>query len=80
MLKIAVIMLFSVLLNANEIKTFKDKEIAKNSYPQKEICVANVADVNRRGCCSHHVGVCGCSGNKKKCCDGTMSPTCKCGE
>lgn len=43
-------MLFSVLLNANEIKTFKDKEIAKNSYPQKEICVANVADVNRRGC------------------------------
>lgn len=44
MLKIAVIMLFSILLNANENKTFKDKELAENSYPQKEICVGNVTE------------------------------------
>ena len=35
-------------------------------------------DVARRGCCSHHDGVCGCSGGRAKCCDGTLSPTCGC--
>lgn len=31
-----------------------------------------------RGCCSSHGGVCGCSGGRAKCCDGTLSPTCQC--
>lgn len=31
-----------------------------------------------RGCCSRHGGVCGCSGGRSKCCDGTLSPTCQC--
>jgi hypothetical protein len=30
------------------------------------------------GCCSHHSGVCGCSGGRKKCCDNTLSPSCTC--
>ena len=30
------------------------------------------------GCCSHHSGVCGCSGGSKLCCDGTLSPSCTC--
>jgi len=30
------------------------------------------------GCCSHHGGVCGCTGNSAKCCDGTLSPSCDC--
>jgi len=30
------------------------------------------------GCCSHHKGVCGCSGGRKTCCDGTLSPSCTC--
>jgi hypothetical protein len=35
--------------------------------------------VEHRGCCSHHRGVCGCSsGERAKCCDGTLSPTCEC--
>ena len=34
--------------------------------------------VARRGCCSHHKGVCGCQGTRQKCCDGTLSPSCKC--
>jgi len=36
--------------------------------------------VERRGCCSHHGGVCGCdeSVDKIKCCDGTLSPSCTC--
>jgi hypothetical protein len=32
----------------------------------------------RRGCCSHHGGVCGCSGGRAACCDGTLSPSCGC--
>ncbi|MFV0627287.1 MAG: hypothetical protein ACK5N8_08065 [Alphaproteobacteria bacterium] len=28
---------------------------------------------NRRGCCSWHNGVCGCSGGRTVCCDGTYS-------
>ncbi len=31
------------------------------------------------GCCSWHDGVCGCSGGRKLCCDGTLSPSCTCG-
>jgi hypothetical protein len=26
-----------------------------------------------RGCCSHHQGVCGCSGQRAMCCDGRPS-------
>jgi len=33
---------------------------------------------NQRGCCSWHDGVCGCENGTKLCCDGTLSPTCKC--
>jgi hypothetical protein len=32
----------------------------------------------RRGCCSWHGGVCGCSGSRILCCDGKLSPTCGC--
>lgn len=32
----------------------------------------------RRGCCSHHRGVCGCVNGRTKCCDGSFSPTCGC--
>ncbi|MEW6186715.1 MAG: hypothetical protein AB1585_13350 [Thermodesulfobacteriota bacterium] len=37
------------------------------------------ADPERRGCCSWHGGVCGCtSGGRAICCDGTISPSCGC--
>lgn len=62
-----------------KLRPLKTRNWRKILIPKK-ICVTNVTDVNRRGCCSNHGGVCGCSGNKKKCCDGTISPTCKCGE
>lgn len=37
-------------------------------------------DLARRGCCSHHGGVCGCNeaSNRIECCDGTLSPSCTC--
>ena len=34
--------------------------------------------VEHSGCCSHHDGVCGCSGGHAKCCDGALSPSCGC--
>lgn len=34
--------------------------------------------VAQRGCCSHHGGVCGCSGGNDICCDGAASPSCGC--
>jgi hypothetical protein len=34
--------------------------------------------VAKRGCCSHHGGVCGCKGGRQLCCDGSLSPTCRC--
>ncbi|MDE5925606.1 MAG: hypothetical protein K2N75_00160 [Helicobacter sp.] len=84
MLKITIVtLLFSALLSANAIdspKETKENLVKISPYPQKEICVANITDVNRRGCCSRHGGVCGCEGKRVKCCDDTLSPTCKCGE
>jgi len=37
-------------------------------------------DLDKRGCCSHHGGVCGCNTfeHKVTCCDGAESPTCTC--
>jgi hypothetical protein len=35
-------------------------------------------EIVKRGCCSHHSGVCGCSGGRAQCCDGTQSPSCGC--
>ena len=32
----------------------------------------------QQGCCSWHGGVCGCSGTRTACCDGTLSPSCSC--
>lgn len=31
-----------------------------------------------RGCCSWHKGQCGCEGGRVVCCDGTLSPSCRC--
>ena len=35
--------------------------------------------IAKRGCCSRHGGVCGCSDNGRAiCCDDTLSPSCGC--
>jgi hypothetical protein len=41
-----------------------------------------MASTEKSGCCSHHKGVCGCNNltGMQRCCDGTDSPSCKCGE
>lgn len=43
------------------------------------LCSASViADEQRKGCCSNHGGVCGCSMGRAVCCDGSLSPSCGC--
>jgi len=37
-----------------------------------------IDEAERRGCCSHRQGVCGCSSGRAICCDGTPSPSCGC--
>jgi hypothetical protein len=39
---------------------------------------ASAEEALQSGCCSWHNGVCGCSNGRKTCCDGTVSPSCKC--
>lgn len=36
------------------------------------------SEPERQGCCSWHGGVCGCSGGRAQCCDGSLSPSCGC--
>jgi hypothetical protein len=38
----------------------------------------SLLSVERRGCCSHHGGVCGCDKGRALCCDGRLSPSCGC--
>jgi hypothetical protein len=56
------------------IKTFIDPTYASPCLPQPN----DKTEVNKRGCCSWHGGVCGCENGRAKCCDGTLSPTCGC--
>lgn len=39
---------------------------------------ASEAEARQSGCCSWHGGVCGCANGRKKCCDGSLSPSCQC--
>jgi hypothetical protein len=38
----------------------------------------NIFEVQKRGCCSWHGGVAGCSGGRVVCSDGSLSPSCTC--
>ena len=39
---------------------------------------ASAEEALQSGCCSWHGGVCGCRNGRKVCCDGELSPSCKC--
>lgn len=58
-----------------------NKEVqVKPEVKQEQVCTGELskAELEKRGCCSHHQGVCGCSSGTVTCCDGTDSPTCTC--
>jgi hypothetical protein len=57
---------------------------ALNGYSADKTCNQLLKDgatkeqIVQQGCCSHHQGVCSCSGGRAVCCDGKLSPTCGC--
>jgi hypothetical protein len=67
----------TLLLSANDHNTSgvkPDTFVCSKAKTKNQIPM-----LTRRGCCSHHGGVCGCGpGGRQQCCDGTLSPTCTC--
>ena len=52
--------------------------VEENKCEQSVFLNSNSQKLVQRGCCSHHGGVCGCSGGRQACCDGKLSPSCLC--
>lgn len=63
------LVLFSFISHADEHQWSPDSK-SKSNLSNEELA--------QRGCCSHHGGVCGCSGGQDVCCDGDKSPSCGC--
>ena len=63
-------------IDSTQIDNLKQLETTS----QNPVCTDQQIEIARRGCCSHHDGVCGCdeASDRIKCCDGTLSPSCKC--
>ena len=66
---------FATSLDTEEVKTTPPNMIEQKLCPGQP---QTLLEVERRGCCSHHGGVCGCSDGRALCCDGSLSPTCGC--
>ena len=64
---LALILLFSLYAFAEEKSC---DQLLKEGATKEQIV--------QQGCCSHHQGVCSCSGGRVVCCDGQFSPTCGC--
>lgn len=62
-----------LLLSASFLKSSHISVCLTDSFP-----TASIIGNERRGCCSHHGGVCGCEKGRTVCCDGNFSPTCGC--
>ena len=57
----------------------EESTVSKTTECQKlRLAGASSEEIARGGCCSHHGGVCGCSGGRIVCCDGVFSPSCDC--
>jgi len=75
--------LLSSFIQATEVKQKKDNNIYMINTKENfsEICIQKSLkgiEVQRRGCCSWHGGVAGCSSGRIVCSDGTYSPSCTC--
>lgn len=56
--------------------------ITATATPLAMASLCDPLSADKRGCCSHHNGVCGCNQvtGMQRCCDGTDSPSYRCGE
>lgn len=64
---------------ANEVNIF-DSQVTVSAQSCDELRMSGLTSdqLTKRGCCSWHDGVCGCTGGRQQCCDGTLSPSCTC--
>lgn len=80
----SLLLILTSLLMASNIHQTDDSKGTKTELAKKEMCKkvlasnAFIDDPEKRGCCSHHGGVCGCSEGRAQCCDGSLSPSCGC--
>lgn len=79
LLTLALILVLSSAAWADELGQAKDSTaeatpamLCKADVPNEALTLAG------RGCCSWHKGQCGCEGGRVVCCDGTLSPSCRC--
>ena len=76
------LLVFLVGLNVAFAADIKDNLPAQGKTQEAIQCATlsslDKSAVERSGCCSHHGGVCGCSGGRQQCCDGALSPSCIC--
>jgi hypothetical protein len=70
---------FVVLFLMIVMSLLSSPAVAVESCQSNEVFTEHTTpDLQGQGCCSWHGGVCGCSGNRVLCCDGTLSPSCSC--
>jgi hypothetical protein len=79
-LMLLVTVVFSVQVNTPTWATEADSVtiVSASTDFERLNYVTKDVEVSRRGCCSWHGGVCGCRNGRVLCCDGTLSPTCRC--
>jgi hypothetical protein len=79
---IAVLILLGLATSVMASNSVSEKTTTTNQYVtsvcKPELGAKSGSVEAKRGCCSHHGGVCGCSTGRQVCCDGSFSPSCTC--
>ena len=69
--------IFDAWLNAPSKGRYLNQDV-KGTYDCRTKMPVDEMLSTRRGCCSHHRGVCGCSLGVVRCCDGWLNSSCAC--
>lgn len=77
-----ILLLFSGAVFSDEISSEQSTSVTQSKQSCQELKDSGASDevLAQRGCCSWHKGVCGCSGGRVTCCDGSTSPSCTCNQ
>ncbi len=81
MKNLAFILAIAIIIGTIEFVTASNEQMKNISTDGLIMTTKNIDPAEqRRGCCSHHGGVCGCDSSTGRivCCDGTLSPSCMC--
>lgn len=73
-----IMIIMVIILSSCTYLRNENKPINTDSKINKTEEISLIDELDQRGCCSHHGGVCGCKDNRALCCDGKLSPSCGC--